>query len=240
MSSSSSSNPDAVSPEAPTTTSGSGNGSGSGSGSGPVMQLLASGLQLWVRQQCDAIESLEIRLEGSAMALLRGRLAGVQVMARRVTYQGLQIELVDLRSDPIDVQMGQVLRGKGLQLHHPFLIRGQVSLTADGLTRSLARPEWRGLGDAIGEALLGITPLTELRVQANRLVLAAQGVAERGLVELATEVRAVDGTVEIRGVNHPANEVAQHRLPMDPNITISEAGIQAGMLQLIGEARVSP
>ncbi len=210
--------------------------------SGPVMQLLASGLQLWVRQQCDAIESLEIRLEGSAMALLRGRLAGVQVMARRVTYQGLQIEQVELRSEPIQVQMGQVLRGRGLQLDHPFRIRGQVGFTADGLTRSLARPEWRSLGDAIGESLLGITPLTELRVQANRLVLAAQGVAERGLIELAAEVQAVDGTVEIRGADACAegSPRAVHRLPMDPNITIEQAAIEGGMLQLLGEAHVSP
>lgn len=210
--------------------------------SGPVMQLLASGLQLWVRQQCEAIESLDIRLEGSAMALLRGRLAGVQVMARRATYQGLQIELVDLQCEPIQVQMGQVLRGRGLQLDHPFRIRGQVSFTAEGLTRSLAKPQWRGLGDAIGEALLGITPLTELRVQANRLLLAAQGVTERGLVELATEVRAVDGTVAIRGVDAGANpnESAEYRLPMDPNITIEQASIEAGMLQILGKARVSP
>ena len=208
--------------------------------SGPVMQLLASGLQLWLRQQCEAIESLEIRLEGSALALLRGRLAGVQVMARRATYQGLQIELVDLCSEPIQVQMGQVLRGRGLQLDHPFRIRGQVSFSATGLTRSLARPEWRGLGDAIGEALLGITPLTELRVRANRLVLAAQGVADRHLIELATELRAVDGTVEIRGVDTGSEEAAVHRLPMDPNITIEQALVEAGMLQLLGEARVSP
>jgi len=235
-------------------------------GSGPVMQLLASGLQLWLRQQCEAIESLEIRLEGSAMALLRGHLAGVQVLARRATYQGLQIELVELVSEPIQVQMGQVLRGRGLQLDHPFRIRGQVSFTAEGLTRSLARPQWRELGDAIAEALLGITPLTELRVQANRLVLAAQAVADRGLVERAMAVRAVNGTVEIRSLDAPPGasdpaapggcdsaapgfsdpatpasaEGVLHRLPMDPNITITEASIEAGMLQLHGEARVSP
>lgn len=210
------------------------------SSSGPVMQLLASGLKLWLRQQCEAIESLEIRLEGSALALLSGRLAGVQVWARRVCYQGLEIELVELRSDGIQVQMAHVLRGRGLQLHHPFRIRGQVSFSAPGLTRSLARPQWRGLGDAIGEALLGITPLTELRVQANRLVLAAQGVADRHLIELATELRAVDGTVEIRGVDASTGEAAVHRLPMDPNITIEQALVEAGMLQLLGEARVSP
>ena len=144
-------------------------------GSGPVLQLLASGLQLWLRQQCEGIESLEIRLEGSALSLLRGRLAGVQVMARRATYAGLEIEQVNLRSEPIQVQMGQVLRGKGLQLDHPFQIHGQVSFTGDGLSRSLARPRWQGLGDALGEALLGIAPLTELRVQASRLVISARG-----------------------------------------------------------------
>ncbi|MEX0588989.1 MAG: DUF2993 domain-containing protein, partial [Cyanobium sp.] len=51
---------------------------------GPLMQLLASGLQLWIRQQCQTIGSLDIQLEGSALQLLRGRLAGVQLMARRV------------------------------------------------------------------------------------------------------------------------------------------------------------
>jgi len=205
-------------------------------GSGPVLQLLASGLQLWLRQQCEGIESLEIRLEGSALSLLRGRLAGVQVMARRATYAGLEIEQVNLRSEPIQVQMGQVLRGKGLRLDHPFQIRGQVSFTGDGLSRSLARPRWQGLGDALGEALLGISPLTELRVQASRLVIAAQGVAQRAAIELETELRAAGGSVEIRSIDGSASL----RLPMDANISIQQAGIEAGMVRLAGEARVSP
>jgi hypothetical protein len=205
-------------------------------GSGPVLQLLASGLQLWLRQQCEGIESLEIRLEGSALSLLRGRLAGVQVMARRATYAGLEIEQVNLRSEPIQVQMGQVLRGKGLQLDHPFQIHGQVSFTGDGLSRSLARPRWQGLGDALGEALLGIAPLTELRVQASRLVISARGVAQRAAIELETELRAAEGSVEIRSVDGSASL----RLPMDANISIHQAGIEAGMVRLAGEARVSP
>lgn len=205
-------------------------------GSGPVLQLLASGLQLWLRQQCEGIESLEIRLEGSAMALLRGRLAGVQVMARRATYAGLEIEQVNLRSEPIQVQMGQVLRGKGLRLDQPFQIHGQVSFTGEGLSRSLARPRWQGLGDALGEALLGIAPLTELWIQAGRLVIAAQGVAQRAPIQLETELRAAAGSVEIRSVDG----AACLRLPMDANISIHQAGIEAGMVRLAGEARVCP
>ena len=111
-----------------------------------------------------------------------------------------------------------------------------MSFTGDGLSRSLARPRWQGLGDALGEALLGIAPLTELRVQASRLVIAARGVAQRAAIELETELRAADGSVEIRSVDGSASL----RLPMDANISIHQAGIEAGMVRLAGEARVSP
>ncbi len=70
------------------------------SGSGPVLALLSRGLEFWVRQQCQAIESLEIRLEGSALQLLRGRLEGVQVQARGVRYQDLELAEVRLRRGP--------------------------------------------------------------------------------------------------------------------------------------------
>jgi hypothetical protein len=207
---------------------------------GPVMQLLASALQLWLRQQCDEIDSLEIRLDGSALALMKGRLAGVHVLARRVSYQSLEIELVDLCSEPIQVQMSQLLRGRGLQVENPFRIRGLVGFTAEGLSRSLAQPQWRVLGDAIGDALLGISPLSELRVEANQLILSALTAGEQGRMELAVDVRAVDGTVEFRSLEAVEDGVAVHRLPMDPNITIEKAALEAGMLQLSGAARVIP
>jgi hypothetical protein len=205
-------------------------------GSGPVMQLLAGGLQFWIRQQCQAIESLEIQLEGSALQLLRGRLRGVRLMARRVRYQDLELELVELHADPIQVAIGQLLRGQSLHLEHPFQVRGQVAFTADGLSRSLCRSQWRSLGDWLGEQLLGLVPLVRLRIQQDRLVLAAQGVGQPGLIELETDLRAVEGTVEIRAVDRGLTA----RLPMDPNITIERANLEGGMVQLHGSARVSP
>jgi hypothetical protein len=75
-----------------------------------------------------------------------------------------------------------------------------------------------------------------LRVQASRLVIAARGAAQRAAIELETELRAADGSVEIRSVDGSASL----RLPMDANISIHQAGIEAGMVRLAGEARVSP
>ena len=203
--------------------------------SGPVMQLLASGLQLWIKQQCDAIESLEIQLEGSALGLMRGKLEGVTLMARRANYQQLELELVQLTSSPIEVNIGKLLKGQPLQLQHPFTIEGQVSFTAEGLTQSMTKPLWRGLADHLGEMLLGITPLVELRISQDRLIFAARAAGEASLVELETQLHAADGSVVI----HASAGELQVKLPMDQGITIERANLEAGMVQLYGTAKVS-
>lgn len=204
--------------------------------SGPLLGLLARGLEIWLRQQCDAIERLEIRLEGSAARLMGGRLEGVVLEARQVVYRNLHIDRVELRSDPIQVRMAGLLRGRSLQLEHPFLVRGLVGFNAEDLGRSLASPAWRRLGDDLAEELLGVTPLAALRIEVDRLILVASGIASEQPLEVAAEVEAVDGTVLLRSVSG-GTEV---RLPMDPGIRIERAQLAAGLLELEGEARVSP
>ncbi len=198
--------------------------------SSPVLQLLASGLQFWIRQQCEAVESLELQLHGSSLGLLRGRLDGVSLVARRVVFSSLEIERVELRSDAIDVQVGHLLRGRAVQLDHPFNIEGTVVFSAGGLGRSLCTPHWRPLGDQLVDGLLGLTPLQSVSIERDRLVLQAQD------HRCETIPRAVDGHLELCGEEgRPC--VA---LPADPNITIEDSNLVGGLLQLQGQARVSP
>ena len=197
---------------------------------GPVMQLLASGLQYWIRQQCEAVESLELQLHGSALALLRGRLEGVTLVARRVVFSSLDIEMVELRSAAIQVQVGKLLKGQALQLEHPFEIRGYAAFTGPGLSRSLSTPHWRGLGDQLADGLLGLAPLQELRIERDRLLLWAQG------RRCETLPRAVDGRLELVNVDSDLSVA----LPADPNIRIEHTSLEGGLLQLQGQARVSP
>ncbi|WP_232756510.1 DUF2993 domain-containing protein [Vulcanococcus limneticus] len=214
-------------PDAPT---------GTTPGSGPLMSLLASGLELWIRQQCEAVESLELQLHGTALQLLRGRLEGVTLLARRVVFNALEIELMELRSEAIQVQVGNLLKGRALQLDHPFLVRGQAAFTGEGLSRSLAAPQWRCLGDQLAEALLGLSPLQDLRIVRDSLVLAAEASVDHQRVELETRPQAVEGELEIQALQSDN----RYRLPGDPNIRIEVANLEGGMLQLHGEARVSP
>ena len=205
-------------------------------GSDPVMQLLSGGLQRWLRSRCQAVETLDIQLHGSAFQLLRGRLQAVTVLARRVLYQGIEIEQVNLRSDAIQVQTGNLLKGQPLQLSGRFQIRGTLSFTPEALTRTLASKRWRALGDALAEQVLGVVPLQRLRIDNDALVLLAEGVPSGTSVVMETLVGANGGTVELRS----RDGQLRVPLPMDPGITIERACLEGGMLQLHGTAVVSP
>ncbi|MEY4298610.1 MAG: hypothetical protein RLZZ423_1789 [Cyanobacteriota bacterium] len=198
--------------------------------SGPVLQLIASGLQFWIRQQCQSVDSLELQLHGSALGLLRGRLDGVSLVARRAVFSDLELELVDLRSEAIQVQVGGLLRGQPLKLDHPFRVDGFVALSGPGLSRSLSTAHWRALGDQLADGLLGLTPLQSVLIERDRLRLQAQGMT------CDTVPEAVDGRLELVHSDN-GQRVA---LPGDPNIRIENANLEGGLLNLQGSARVSP
>ncbi|MEB3168106.1 MAG: DUF2993 domain-containing protein [Synechococcaceae cyanobacterium] len=218
---------------------------------GPVIGLLSRGLEVWLRQQCDAIEALDIQLEGSAAQLLRGRLDGVRLRARGVVFQQLEFARVELRSDPIQVRMGALLRSRSFRLEEAFTFRGLVAFSAAGLRRSLGTPQWQGLGEQMAEELLGITPLGDLRIEDDRLILQANLGPSAPPLERAVRVRAVEGSLELQSeplptppaqqpAQQPDAEAASLRLPLDPNVQLERAALGGGLLELHGGARVLP
>ncbi|MEB3265544.1 MAG: LmeA family phospholipid-binding protein [Cyanobacteriota bacterium] len=204
---------------------------------GPVLGLLARGLELWVRAQCQAVGSVDIQLLGGSRQLLRGELSGVRLRARRVRYRDLPIERVELECDAIRVRMGQLLRGGGALLDQPFRIRGQVVFTGEGLSQALSLEPWRQIGDALAEEVIGVGPLAAVRLDSEQLVLEAPPAAgDSEPLQVATRLQASDGTLLV----HRLDGSLASRLPMDPNIRIEQAQIGTGLLELQGSALVLP
>ena len=205
--------------------------------SSPVLGLLSRGLEFWVRQQCRAIENLEIRLEGTALQLLRGRLAAVSLRATGVVYQELELKEVELRGEEMRVRVGKLLRQQGLELETPFLVRGRIRFSSDGLNRSLAHPNWSWLGDQLAEDLLGIRPLEVLSIRGDQLILQARsGGANSTRVQRAVVLEAREGTVEMKSLEN--EQVC--RLAMDPAIKLEWVEIGCGHLDLGGVGTIAP
>ena len=134
-----------------------------------MLALLARGLELWLRQQCQTIGTLNIQLEGSAGRLLQGQLEGVSLSARAATYQDMELEEVDLRSGPIRVRTGPLWRRQVVELDETFRIEGRVVFSSDGLQRSLASSRWQDLVDGLARGLGIQAPVSAIRLEGDRL-----------------------------------------------------------------------
>jgi hypothetical protein len=205
-------------------------------GGGPLLALVARGLEFWLRQQCDTIEHLDIRMDGSAARLLRGRLEGVHLVARGVVYQQLEFEAVELRSEAIRLRMGPLLRRQTVELENPFRIQGAVTFTGNGLSRSLASPAWHSFGDDLAEELLGLAPLSAVRITGDHLVFSTSPPGAEVPLERAVRLAAGEASL----VLHPLDEGPAVTVPMDPDIRIEHAVVGGGLLQLQGKAKVIP
>ena len=204
--------------------------------SGPLLQLLANGLNLWIRRQCDEVGDLNLVLNGSALQLLRGRLKGVELEGRLVTFQGLPIQRADLSSGALTINLKPSQPGQLLQLQEPFQIQGSVTMGGQDLNRALVTERWRWLGDWLAEQLMGLTTLGNFEIDNDTLVLTAPVIHEGEVVSKRFQLDAAHGTVRIRRIETDGEVL----LPMDANIKIEEAHLRGGQLHLSGQAAVTP
>lgn len=200
--------------------------------SGPVLQLIASGLKLWIRSSCESIGDLQLELQGSGLGLLQGKLEGVTLIAREVRFRGLPLQLADLRSGPIQVN----LTPGGVVLQQFFDVQGEVTITGRGLNEALLSEPWRWLGDWLAEQLMGLTPLGGLLIDNDQMELRVPVIAHKDPARRRFRLRAAQGTVAIQ----PIDDDHTTLLPMDEGIQIEQAELQAGILHLNGRARVTP
>lgn len=208
----------------------------SNASSGPLLQLLANGLSLWIRRQCDEVGDLNLVLNGSALQLLRGRLKGVELEGRLVTFQGLPIQRAELSSGPLNINLKPSQPGQLLQLQEPFQIQGSVTMGGQDLNRALVTERWSWLGDWLAEQLMGLTTLGNFEIDNDTLVLTAPVIHEGEVVSKRFQLDAAHGTVRIRRIETDGEVL----LPMDANIKIEEAHLRGGQLHLSGQAAVTP
>ena len=210
--------------------------SDSTSSSGPLLQLLANGLNLWIRRQCDEVGDLNLVLNGSALQLLRGHLKGVDLEGRLITFDGLPIQRAELSSGALNINLKPTQPGQLLQLQEPFQIQGAVTMGGQDLNRALVTERWRWLGDWLAEQLMGLTTLGNFEIDNDTLVLTAPVIHDGEVVSKRYSLDATQGTIRIRRIETEGEVL----LPMDANIQIEEAHLRGGQLHLKGRAAVTP
>ena len=203
--------------------------------SGPILQLLANGLNLWIRRQCDEVDDLNLVLNGSALQLLRGHLKGVQLEGRLVTFKACPFTAPRCKAVPFTSISNPASRADPATAG-ALPTEWFVTMRGNDLNRALLTERWRWLGDWLAEQLMGLSTLGNFAIDNDTLVLTAPVINEAEVVSKRFRLDAAGGTLRIRRMEGDC----EVRLPMDPNIKIEEAHLKAGHLHLKGQAAVTP
>jgi hypothetical protein len=203
---------------------------------GPVLALLSKGLELWLRRQCQEVDTLELQLQGAMAQLLQGNLQGVRLRAQKVVFQHLCLEQVELASDPIRLKLPGLLRHQPLQLDQPFRVRGSVVFSEEGLSRSLTRPEGQELADLLCQALCGGGTLQGAQLQDGHLILQVHPPQGEAPQRLAAHIALTATGLQVC----PLQGGPAVPIPLDGAITIERAEVRPGRLELEGMALVQP
>lgn len=109
-------------------------------GSHLISRVLSPAVQLWLRSQVEQIQGLQVKIQAGDRQILSGYIPQVEVKADRLVYQGLHLSQLQLRAESIRINLGQVLRGKPLQLLEPVPVNLELRLQESDLNASLGSP----------------------------------------------------------------------------------------------------
>ncbi|MBD2329778.1 DUF2993 domain-containing protein [Alkalinema sp. FACHB-956] len=113
---------------------------GEGKATGLISKVLGPAIRFWLRSQMEQIEQLELQILAGDRQILSGQIPQVLLSAQSAVYQGIHLSQVNLVGQAIQVNVGQVMRGKALQLLAPVPIDVVVCLTEADLNASLNAP----------------------------------------------------------------------------------------------------
>lgn len=102
-----------------------------------ISTVFSPALRLWLRSQVERVEALEFKITGSDRQILTGNIPAISIAASHAVYRGLHLGEIQLKATQIQVNLGQVIKGKSLRLLAPVPVTGQLTLSETDLQTSL-------------------------------------------------------------------------------------------------------
>lgn len=131
-----------------------------------IGRVLSPALQLWLRTQLQGVEDLQIDIGGSNRQILRGYIPSVFLKSRRAVYQGLHLGNAQIMGENIRINIGQIVKGKPLELLEPVKVTGELWCSEEQLNASLSSSI---LADALRELLYLLLELNGIEHPQQRL-----------------------------------------------------------------------
>lgn len=116
-----------------------------------ISKVVSPAVQLWLRSQVEAAETLQFQVYGGDRQILSGHIPKVTIAACGVVYRGIALSQINAVGEGIRVNLRDVLRGRPLRLLETVPVQAEAKITETDLNRSLQTPL---LADALTTLLL--------------------------------------------------------------------------------------
>lgn len=163
-----------------------------------ISSLLEPAIKLWLQSQMESVAELTVKIEAGDRQILGGCIPQVALAAQQAVYRGLHLSQIAVQGQDIQVNLGQVMRGKPLRLLHPVPVAVDLRLQESDLNRSLGAPllagavadllaEWLRAAHVVGlKGHLAAHPSPHITLADDRLTLMAPWQDEAGVLGTLT------------------------------------------------------
>lgn len=228
-----------------------------------ISKILTPALRLWLRSQVEQAEELDIEIQGKDGQILRGYLPGVALRSHRAIYQGLQLGKVLLKGENIRINIGQVIKGKPLQLLEPIRVSGEVQLTETDLQTSLGSDI---LTNAFTELLIALLEhqgvadpvvlLEPYHIQWQAIALQSSGFVLTGSLSKNQEINVLKIRADLALINPQTlhlqdiellglpvtlpQDITHFQVNLGTDVTIESLQLDQGELACVGQLLIRP
>jgi LmeA-like phospholipid-binding len=195
-----------------------------------ISKILSPAVRLWLRSQVEQVENLQLEIEAGDRQILSGCIPKITLSAVKAVYQGLHLSEIYLTGVNIRMNLGQVVKGKPLELLEPIPVSGRVLLRQEDLNASLMAPL---LSNGVKEflvALLKSGDLSEPSLSDPDLNLQnLQIILEENQVLVSAALISVSGAVSAIAIRTGFEVASPHELKLVNPQWLPHAQAKRGM-----------
>ncbi|KAM3096188.1 DUF2993 domain-containing protein [Phormidesmis sp. 146-35] len=194
-----------------------------------ISKILSPAVRLWLRSQVEHVEALQLEIAAGDRQILSGCIPKITLSACKAVYQGLHLSEIFLTGANIRVNLGQVLRGKALELLEPIPVEGWVLLHQEDLDASLKAPL---LANGVKEFLIMLLKSGDLTNSLSDPDLNLQNLQialEENQVLISASLISVSGAVSAIAIRTGFEVASPHQLKLVNPQWLPHAKAKRGM-----------
>ena len=192
----------------------------------PIIILIESGLEFWIKQQCKKIDHLSISIDGKILNILRGKIDCVKVVAEKINFQDILISNANIKTSAMKVKLGTNNSTKKIKLSE-FSIQGSLILSSSDINSIICSKSWVNINRLISNKLLDNSSIQSVNISDNLLSIVHRGSNKSSAIK-SFQVSCNSSSIALKDPASKNNVI----LPMDESVKIIEANIDKTYLRI--------